>query len=332
MPAVPLVEVWRGQMAEEEHAGHVAVVRADDEIVFACGDTGAHIYPRSSCKIIQALPLVESGAADAFGVPADRLALACSSHNGARVHTDLVTRWIADLGLGERDLRCGAHNPLDREAHEALILSGEKPCQFHNNCSGKHAGFLTGMRHAKAGPEYLEIDHAVQRAVRAATEDLTGETCDIFGIDGCSAPNFAVTMAGLARAMAKFAVAGRKSDARDRAQARLRDAVLAHPVLVAGEGRACTELMRAAKGRAAVKVGGTDVYTAILPDLGLGVAIKVMDGSSRAVEAVMTAVLVRLGILDRADTVVAKYLTGPLTNWRGIETGRLRLAPALAEG
>lgn len=207
MTAARLIELWRGGMRESTHLGHVVISDANG-IVEAWGNPGAVIYPRSSCKMIQALPLVESGAADAAGLGSEHLALACASHSGGRIHTERVAAWLSGLGLDDGDLRCGAHLPGDPAERKRLICSDESPCQVHNNCSGKHAGFLTLKRHMNAGPEYVEIDHPVQRAVRRAFEEVTGETATGWGIDGCSAPNFACTVEGLAHAMAGFARPG----------------------------------------------------------------------------------------------------------------------------
>ncbi len=323
MAAVELVEVWRGGLLESVHRGHAVVCDAAGQVVQAWGDPEAVIFPRSSSKMIQALPLLESGAAHAAGLAEDRLALACASHQGAPMHTGRVAAWLSDLGLGEADLRCGAHMPSDRPTAEGLVRAGEKPCQIHNNCSGKHAGFLTLSRHLKAGPEYVEIDHPVQQAARAAFEETSGETIGGWGVDGCSAPNFAGTLAGLARAMASFAAAGGRSGARAEAQRRLTAAMMAYPELVAGEGRACTDLMRACRGRAAIKTGAEGVFVAILPDRSLGVALKIADGATRASEAAIAAILSRLGVLDAAHPLAQRLTSGAQRNWRGIETGRI---------
>lgn len=325
--AHPMVEVWRGGRLESLHAGHAVICDARGQIVQAWGDPAAVIFPRSSCKMLQALPLVESGAADAAGLTEAQLALACASHQGAHIHTDMVTRWLADLGLAEADLRCGAHMPNDPEAAKELTCSDTKPCQIHNNCSGKHSGFLTLTRHLKAGPEYVEPDHPVQRAVKAAFEEVTDETSPGYGIDGCSAPNFATSVHGLARAMARFAAATGEGDGRDRAMARLRRAMAAYPELVAGEGRSCTELMRAMGGRVSIKTGAEAVFVAMLPEQGLGIALKIVDGATRASEAAIAALLVKLGVLEAEHPATRKRLNVVQTNWRGIETGTIRTAP-----
>lgn len=323
---VPMAELWRGGRFESQHLGHAAIYDARGKLVEAWGDPGAAIFPRSSCKMIQALPLVESGAADAAGLGPEELALACASHGGAAIHTTRVEAWLQGLGLGEPDLRCGPHMPYDDLARKALICSDTAPCQLHNNCSGKHAGFLTLARHLRAGPEYIEIGHQVQRAVREAFEEVTGEASPFHGIDGCSAPNFATTVAGLARGMAAFAAAG-ETDGRGRAMVRLRRAMAAHPELVAGEGRACTELMRAATGGTVLKTGAEAVFVAILPEQRLGMAVKIVDGGTRGAELAIAALLVRAGVLDAADPAVRRRLDAPQLNCRGFEAARLRAAP-----
>ncbi|WP_299841633.1 asparaginase [uncultured Paracoccus sp.] len=323
MSAVDLIELWRGGMLESVHRGH-AVICDPSGVVEAWGDPGAVIFPRSSCKMIQALPLLESGAAAAAGLRPEQLALSCASHNGAAIHVERVDSWLKTRGLSERDLRCGSHMPGDRIEAARLTCAGASPCQLHNNCSGKHAGFLTLNQHLGGNSEYVELDHPVQLACKAAFEEVTGETSPGFGIDGCSAPNHAGTITGLARAMAAFAAPG--GGARGEAMASLVQAMCAFPELVAGEGRACTALMRAMQGRVAVKTGAEAVFVAIIPEKKLGVALKILDGGTRASEAAITALLVHLGVLDADHPVVETYLTGDQKNWRGIVTGQLRRA------
>lgn len=325
-----LVEVWRGDFCESVHHGHVAVWHADNGLIWGLGDVDGTILPRSSSKMIQALPLVESGAADAVGLTEAQLALACASHQGAAIHTDLVTRWLSDIDLSEADLRCGVQWPSDEPARDALICSSCGPDQRHNNCSGKHSGFLTLSRHLGAGAEYLDLDHPVQRAVRNTWEEVTDETTPGYGIDGCSAPNFASSLKGFARAMSMFAAATEGTDARQTAMVRLRTAMMKHPDLVAGEGRSCTRLMRVMGHRAAIKTGAEAVFAAIIPERRIGVALKIADGTTRASEAAITQILCALGVLDPADQVATAYTTGPIRNWRGIETGHYRVTPALA--
>jgi len=332
-PANPvLAEVWRGEILECVHRGTAVVATAAGEVVEAWGDPARVVLPRSSFKMIQALPLVDSGAADAAGLSNRHLALACASHSGARLHTGLAASWLAGIGLAEADLRCGAHTPGDPEAAHALYAAGTAPGQFHNNCSGKHCGFLTMNRHLRGGPEYLELDHPLQQAVRLTVEEVTGETVAGHAIDGCSAPNFAVSLRGLATAMARFATAGASfAGARAGAARRLVEAMAAHPVLVGGEGRATTNLIRACAGRAVVKTGAAGVYTAILPGRGLGMALKIDDGNSRGSAAAIAALLARHGALERGDLVFTALADAPILNCRGFAPGRLRAADVLMD-
>lgn len=327
--AVPMVEVWRGAFPESLHRGHAVICDAAGQVVEAWGDPDKVILPRSSVKMIQALPLIESGAAAAAGLSEAQLALACASHQGAAIHTDMVRAWLADLGMGDDDLRCGPEVPRDRETKHAMIRAYGTPCQYHNNCSGKHSGFLTLARHLGAGPEYVDPSHPVQLAVREAFEDVTGMASPGFGIDGCSAPNFATTVHGLARAMAFFA--GAREDGagkRERAAARLARAMAHFPELVAGEGRACTELMRAMGGTIAIKTGAEAVFTAILPERKLGIALKIEDGATRASECAIASLLVKLGVLEAGHPATRKRLNPPVVNRRDIEVGCIRPAEA----
>ncbi|KUP93230.1 asparaginase [Tritonibacter horizontis] len=327
--AAPLTEIWRGTLLESLHLGHAVVCNGAGEVVQGWGDPATLIYPRSSCKMLQALPLLTSGAAARYGLTSEQLALACASHNAARIHVDRVRDWLDQLDLGAGDLRCGAQMPRDTEVLHALIKSDDSPCQIHNNCSGKHAGFLTLAQHLGAGPDYVESDHPVQQACRAAFEDSTGEDSPTYGIDGCSAPNFACTVTGLARAMGRFASAHRRSGREDEAAVALRSAMAAHPELVAGEGRACTALMRDMGGKVAVKTGAEGVFVAILPEQELGIALKVVDGATRAAECAIAALLVRLGALDKNSPSAKAYLNAPITNWNGIHCGEMRPAAEL---
>lgn len=321
---VPMAEVWRGPFLESAHHGHAVICRPGGEIVEAWGDPEAVVLPRSSAKMIQALPLLRSGAAKAAKLGSEQLALACASHNGAAIHTERVEAWLGTMGLDDSAFRCGPQEPSDIPARNALIKSDTSPCQVHNNCSGKHAGFLTLARHLGAGPDYVEPDHPVQRAVLEAFEEVTAETSPGFGIDGCSAPNFAASLHGIARAMAHFAAAGENS-----AEAQLHQAMRRHPELVAGEGRACTTLMRAMDGKIAIKTGAEGFFIAILPEQQLGIALKIVDGATRAAECALAAILVKLGVLAAHHPATMAVLNAPILNRSGRETGFLRAAPPM---
>ena len=324
-----LVEVWRGDLLECVHQGHAVICDETGQIIDAWGNPDALIYSRSSCKMIQALPLLESGAADAYGLTDRQLALACASHQGAPIHVDAVRDWTANLGLSDADFRCGPQEPRDVVDRDALIRAHKQPCRIHNNCSGKHAGFLTLSRHLKAGPDYTALDHPVQIACKAAFEETVQETSPMHGIDGCSAPNFASTIHSLARGMAFFASASTRNDTRSKAAARLASAMAAHPEMVAGETRACTNLMRAMNGRVAVKTGAEGVFVAIIPEKRIGVAVKIVDGATRASEAVIAALLVKLGVLNINHPTTKSLMSPDIRNWDGLITGHIRPAPAL---
>ena len=323
--ATELVEIWRGDFLESLHLGHAVVCRADGEVVEAWGDPDKVILPRSSSKMFQALPLVESGAAEAFGLTDRQLALACASHDGAAIHTEAVEAWLGALGLREQDLICGPQRPMSESSADGLIRNGIVAGRCHNNCSGKHSGFLCLSQHLGADLDYVGLQHPVQRAVLDAFEDMTGETSPGHGIDGCSAPNYACSLKGLARAGARIG-SPVGSDLRARASTRVVDAMRSFPEMVAGEGRACTELMRAAGGSVALKTGAEGVYLAILPDAGLGIALKIEDGATRAAECAIAGLLVKYSMLDPKNPAAIKRLHGPIKNFAGIETGHMRLS------
>lgn len=319
--AQTLVEIWRADFLECKHHGHAVISDASGNIIASWGDPDAVILPRSSSKMLQALPLIESGAAKAAGLGTEQLALSCASHKGAAIHTDRVGKWLDELGLGDDDFRCGAHEPTDNTARYALRDNKQSPCQIHNNCSGKHAGFLTFNKHIGGHAEYVEIDHPLQKAVKDAFEEMTGMDTAGYGLDGCSAPNFATTVTGLARAMARMADPSGLGSARENAARALVSAMREHPLLVAGEGRACSELMTAMDGKVAVKTGAEGVFIAILPEQGLGVALKIEDGATRASEAAMAAILVRLGVLSADHPMAKKRYNLQIQNCRDINTG-----------
>lgn len=326
---VPLAEIWRGEFLESLHLGHAVICDGAGQIVQAWGNPDQVVLPRSSSKMLQALPLITSGAADAAGLGTEQLALACASHQGAAIHTQRVTRWLDDLGLGESDLRCGPQLPDDLPARTQMIKTDTSPCQIHNNCSGKHAGFLTLGKHLKTGPEYIDPSHAVQKACLDAFEDVTQLTSPGYGIDGCSAPNYATTLHGMARAMGFFASAHTRSDSVSTAAVRLRDAMALHPELVAGETRACTELMRAMNHKVAIKTGAEAFFVAIVPEKQMGIALKVADGTTRGAECAIAALLVRLGVLDADHPATLKRMNAPIINRCGTLTGYIRPASGL---
>lgn len=326
-----LVEVTRGDRVESVHRGAVAISDAQGNVLFQLGDIEKAHYPRSALKPIQALPLVESGAADAFGLGEAEIALACASHSGEPMHTSRVAAWLERIGCTVRDLACGAHAVRYEPVWEDMVRRGEKPTRIHNNCSGKHTGFLTVARHlgvATAG--YERIDHPVQQAVAKALAELSGAAEPLpFGIDGCAAPNFALPLSAFAHALARLASPLTLSPERAKAARRIVDAMMTWPELVAGTGRVCTTLMRAGRGRVAVKTGAEAAYAAIVPGHGLGIALKIDDGGGRAAETAIAFLLDRMGLVDRAE--VAAIVRAPVLNTREQRVGGRRPAPALLD-
>jgi L-asparaginase II len=329
-----LVEALRGALTESRHRGAVAVVDTEDAAVLALGDVERAVYPRSAVKPLQALPLVESGAADRYGFGDAELALACASHGGEPAHVEVAARMLARAGLDAAALECGAHWPSHQPSAQALARSGGAASALHNNCSGKHAGFVcvacaAGMDHRG----YVTAEHVVQREVRAAVEDLTGIGLapDECGIDGCSIPTWAVPLAKLAHAFAKFGTGTGLAPERAKAAARIRAACAAQPYYVAGTGRFCTELMKRFGARVLVKTGAEGVFCGALPEQGIGIALKCDDGATRAAEVAMAAMIARfLPMSDDDRAALERFVRPTLRNWNGIEVGGLRPAEALS--
>lgn len=313
-----IIEVTRGDTVESRHLGHAVAVDGDGRVIAAWGEPDRPTFPRSAIKPVQALPLVESGAASAFALSDEELALAAASHSGEPCHTERVAGWLARLGLSESDLECGAHAPAGAAADGPWT-------RLHNNCSGKHAGFLTVARHLGVPTRgYVDRAHPVQRLVSAAIHDLTGTRPDTipWGIDGCGIPTFALPLSGLARAMARLA-AGALPAPRATAAATILAAMRTHPQLVAGTGRFDTIVMRTLPD-IIVKGGAEGCHAAIIPAKGWGVAVKIEDGAKRASEVAVLAVLRHLGVLD-ADTL-PDWQVQPVVNAAGKRVGVVRVA------
>jgi L-asparaginase II len=323
-----LVEVTRGGLVESRHRGSVAVVDVDGRLVLALGDTDQAILPRSAVKALQALPLVASGAADAAAFDDRALALACASHGGEADHVSTVTATLAGFGATVDDLACGTHWPTSAEAARALAAAGDEPTGAHNNCSGKHTGFLALARHLGAPTSgYTEATHRVQTEVRAAIEAVCDHRLGPPVVDGCSAPTWPLPLRALAHGFARFATGVGLEPDHAVAAERLRATVAANPWFVGGTGRFDTDLMTVAGTRAFVKVGAEGVYAAALPELGLGVALKVDDGAFRGAEVAVATVVQQL----LPDLDLDRFVHPPITSWRGAVVGGLRPGPGLAD-
>jgi len=323
-----LVEVLRGDVVESRHRGAVAIVDADGGLVRRIGDIERPVFPRSAVKAIQALPLVESGAADAYGFKDRELALACASHSGEPGHATLALDMLARAGVSGEALECGAHWPGREQAAYQLAREGGAPSALHNNCSGKHAGFVCTCVYAGIDHRgYVGRDHAMQHLVREAMESVTGRAHgeDVCGVDGCSIPTYAIGLDALALGFARMATGVGLGPERAKAARRILAACMAEPWYMAGTDRMDTRLIEAGNGRLMVKIGAEGVYCAAIPELGIGIALKCDDGAGRAAEAMIATVLAGL---FRDDAVLAPRLAAmarpELKNWNEIPVGVLR--------
>ena len=301
----PLARRSRGGLPESQHRGAWVLVDRHGSILDGRGSLRAPVFARSSTKSMQALPLLESGAAERFGYSDRELALALSSHNAEACHTQGVSALLARLGLQVGDLGCGAAAPSDPEARRALFAAGESPTALHHNCSGKHAGFLALALHMGVAPaDYLEPDCASQLAVRAAMKSMCDLADGEFAIatDGCSAPTYRLPLHKLATGIARIADPSDLEPERAAACQRMTAAAAAHPELIAGNHkRLCTDLARVTGGRLFPKVGAEAVYVVGVRDGDRGLALKIDDGSTDAMNQVVVELLFRLGLLTHNE-------------------------------
>jgi len=332
MPNPVLINLTRGSLVESFHRGAVCIARAGAAPVVALGDIERPIYPRSAIKVLQALPLMESGAADAAGFTDTELALACASHSGEEVHVGTVRAMLAKSGVAVDALACGNHWPTHDESARTLVAKGQTPSSLHNNCSGKHAGMLTLATHLEAGLEgYEHPDHPVQQRIRRTIEEMTGEAASprMCAIDGCSVPTWAMPLKGLALAFARLAALSGLSPERAAAGKRLMGACTSEPQMVEGTGRFGTGVMRRLGASAFVKGGAEGVYCAAFPEQGLGMALKIDDGAKRGAEAVAAHLIASL-FPDQIENA-ADLMNLKITNWRGLDVGKIAPSEELGE-
>lgn len=323
------VDVTRGNLIESRHRGMAVVVDGDGGIVFSAGDIEGGVFPRSACKAMQALPLMESGAADAFGFGDKELALACSSHSGEDAHAALSASMLARAGRDESALECGAHWSSDQKTILLQARNLGKPSALHNNCSGKHSGFICACCHTGTDVEgYVGYDHPLQQEIRGTMESLTGAAMgqDNCGVDGCSIPTYAIPLKSLAHGFAKMVTGQGLEAGRAKASRRLIEACMAQPFYVAGTGRACTRLMEIAPGRIFAKTGAEGVFVAALPQQGIAMAVKCEDGATRAAEAMIAALLARYFETDSTEQQTLLGMANrSMKNWNGIHVGDVRV-------
>ena len=342
------VEQLRGDLVEAVHDVHAAVVDARGRLVARTGDPDLVTFWRSAAKPIQALPLVEDGVTERFGFTSEELALVCASHSSESGQVARVRELLGKIGCSERDLLCGPHPPLSEQVARDYATRGVRPTAVYSNCSGKHAGMLALARHHGWPTEfYTRPEHPVQqRCLREVSRWSDVPVADIrTATDGCGVVCFGIPLRAMALAYARLGNAERETRKAEqsgerpganeagllfrvpRSAFRIVEAMLRHPDLIAGEGRPCTEMMRAHPGRVVVKVGAEGVYCALLPRDGLGVAVKVADGHAVASALALAAVLEQLGLRPRPESLTIR----PLVNTRGEPVGELRVNGGLEQ-
>lgn len=324
-----LATVIRGDTVESIHRGHFIVLDGDANTIASAGDPDTVTFYRSSCKFFQAVPLITSGAADAFDLNEEELALACASHSGQKRHVEVAKSMLAKIGLDERALHCGTHMPFYRPEAEKLIREGKPPSTLQNNCSGKHSGMLAVA--CRIGADIQTYEH-LENPVQQQILDIISKFAEIpkaeiaVGSDGCCVPNFAVPVRAMAKSFVNLVSrADSFGSAIGDAAKRLVEASLNHPELIGGTDRLDTQIMQAAPGKVLSKVGADGVWLGgVLPSdrwpSGLGIAIKIEDGDDlRGRPVVVVEILRQLGVLTKDD--LPEISPMPVKNRRGETIG-----------
>lgn len=325
------VHVERGGIIESIHNVDAVVVDSKGDIIVGFGANESSllqhkILPRSAIKPIQALFLMESGAAEKYSLTKKQITLACASHSGDDLHTSEVKKWHQQLDFNEDQLVCGVHWPSDKATEKEMIKNFTQPCRYHNNCSGKHTGMLTGLKSLGLPlHSYEKWDHPLQQNLRQILSELSGEDFSRteWGVDGCGIPTYAMTLPGMARALSRFL----QPNATDERQARMKqilEAIQSEPHYLSGKDNFCTTMIENLKGRAIVKTGAEGVYAAILPQSGVAIAVKVRDGATRASKAATAFLMKAFGGMTEAEWVRLSDHTEPkITNWAGDIVGKI---------
>lgn len=324
MNAKPLtVNVFRGDTVESSHSVHAIVMDRGGAMLEGWGNMERLISPRSSLKPLQALPLVESGAADAFGLGTQETALACASHNAEPVHMEAVASWLDRIGLTKDNLACGGHLSINKDRAHEMIRNGEVLTGLHSDCSGKHAGMLTTAVHLGHSTEnYVDPAHPVQRLIYRTISEMAEHDLSKghSGTDGCSAPNPAVPLKNLALAFSRFMNPNCSNSCK-----RILDSMAEQPYMIGGKDRFDTILIEASKGNILCKVGAEGNYVAFIRDQGLTLYLKAEDGVfERATLPVLGVLLNRYKAIDAVTDRLIEPMTRPvLKNWTGREIGKI---------
>ena len=327
-----LVEVIRNTVVESKHSGSAVVVNTDGEIVYAIGDYERHIYPRSAIKPLQAIPLLESGAAEHFDLSEKEIALACASHNSEDIHVNAVQQWLNKLELDVNNLECGAALPSYQAAAHKMIANGEKASRAHHNCSGKHCGMLTLASHLLPKVKgYSAHSHIVQQIWMNTLSELIDE--DVSKMhweqDGCGLPAIYMPMLKLAQAFSRFATPETQPGARGSSMIKILSSLAQHPEMIAGSERCCTSVIKETKGKVIVKTGAEAVFAGVIPHLKLGFALKIDDGATRASEVALGALLTKISAInDQEKQNLDKFFEPKIVNSLNHQTGIIRPSSA----
>jgi L-asparaginase II len=311
-----IAEILRGSLVESHHRGAFAVCDASGKPIQSMGNIATAVYPRSAIKAFQALPMLQSGAADRFGLTPEEIALCCSSHDGEPEHVRVARSILSKAGNTEHDLECGSHWPSSSEAMRALVKADEQALSIHNNCSGKHGGMLALARQLDVDVRgYVKPDHPVQKEIARAYGAICGLDLSQapMAIDGCSVPTWALPLSNVATGFAKLI---RMAEGQ-----RIIASVRAHPFMVAGTTRYDTKIMQSLP-RLFIKLGAEGVFCGCIPHAGLGFALKCDDGAYRGAEVAVAEMLLTLDVWTSEEKqTLATFATRPLRNWRKLETG-----------
>ncbi|KYG63062.1 hypothetical protein AZI86_15190 [Bdellovibrio bacteriovorus] len=324
-----VVEVTRGPVVESLHQVMAVVVNENGSVAQYWGNPNFLTLPRSAIKMLQVLPLIESGAADKFNLEAKHIALACGSHRGEKDHISALSQWMEKAGIRESQLVCGPHWPYDEKSAHEMIRRGQAATPLCNNCAGKHLGLISTCLHFGENPEgYDKYEHPAQKRLRKAlTEAIKVDHSKVaHGVDGCGIPTYGVSLQALAVGMSSL-ISPKESAARKAASIRILDAVKSHPYYVAGSDNFVTAVIEKSQGRAIIKSGAEGVMCGVLPEKRMAFAIKASDGAGRAAQVATATILLQLGALTEAEfRALSPYTLPEVKNWKGEVVGQMRIA------
>lgn len=320
------VLISRGEITESSHRAHIAVVDSHGNIIASLGNPNAVTFARSTAKLMQAIPVIESGAADDYGLTDSEIALLCASHNGEHAHVDKAQSILHKAHKTPEHLQCGAHSPYYAPAAKALREAGIAPVALHNNCSGKHSGMLALCTKLNVSSDnYLSIEHPVQQLMLKTVSEMVGVPAEDIplGIDGCGVPVFGMPISALALGYCRLGHPDELAEPRKQACKRILKSVKENPFFLAGSERFDTRLIEVTGGRIIGKMGAEGVFALTVPDQGLGVVIKIEDGSLRALYVAVMEALIQLQLLSEKELEeLASFHETIVRNWQGTEVGR----------